>query len=117
MKRRLAILVMLAAALALLAGCATPTRTVVCATLAGVSVSRETGWQLAWGERHDALSGVGANSEIGKRTIGVVGGSVAGGVIGAVSGQPAMGALVGTVAGGIAAALDEDRPTSGTQTR
>ena len=108
-----------------LGGCATPTRTITARTWAadGLSTRTETviaesGWQLAWGERHDVVSGPGvaAGSDISKRTMGIVAGALGGALLGFAAGNPAVGALVGTVAGGLSQAIDGTVNPSATST-
>lgn len=92
-----------------LAACATPERHSLVLGPDRLAVHAERGWQLAWGERADRLTPRKVESGIGKRTLGIAGGAVAGGLIGVLSGRPAAGAAVGTAAGALAEALDRSR--------
>lgn len=109
-------------ALVLLAGCATPQRTVSSATykdgkVIAQSTTSETGFQLWIGERHDVTSapGTAAGSDISKATVGALGGAAIGAAAGALAGSPLMGAALGTAAGGISQAVStpSDAPASG----
>lgn len=100
------------AALLLSLACATPRLTITSDKI------DETGPQLLWGERHyQVLTPRGAASaDVSKKTMGVVGGAVAGGVIGGVTGNAALGMVVGSAAGGVGEAIRRanDKPTSPT---
>jgi hypothetical protein len=119
--RRYIQLNLVAAALAALAGCATPERTVLSESyypsgrLQARSQAHEIGHQLWLAERHDVTSapGTSAGSDVSKRTMGIVGGALGGTLIGGAFGNPALGALTGTVAGSIGAAIDgRDNPSA-----
>ncbi len=102
-------------------GCKTPERLVehkeyANGQLVKVDRSKETGYQLFWGERHDQMAD--AKSEIGKRTMGVAGMSLGGALIGAAFKNPAAGALVGSIVGATEKMTDsKDSVTSSTKTQ
>ena len=110
-------------ALAMLAGCATPERTVSMSTWAGdgsttrtLAMSHETGYQLFFGERSTMLTGPGATAldTIDKTTMGnVINSAIGAAVLGYAAGVP--GAIVGG-AGGYAIGPIVNKATTKTTT-
>lgn len=109
-------------ALLMLFGCATPRRVIIARTWSGdgdttrtEQIFNEEGFQLFFGERHDAYAGPGIKgaSEIGKTELGLTGRALIGAGAGllATGGNPAGGAA-GAVLGAASRALD--KPTTGT---
>lgn len=104
----------------MVAGCAMPERVITATTYddgttATITVSREIGYQLYWGERHDMQSGPGvANaSDVSKTTMGSVATAAIGAAAGAyIGGMP--GAVLGGVGGAAAGKLSGDKTTTGT---
>lgn len=103
----------------MLASCAVPERSVCVRTYEGITIATEAttserGYQLWWGERHDAVGRESSVSEIGKREMGAVATAAIGAAAGAyLGGMP--GAVLGGAGGAVAAMVGkEDRATTGT---